>query len=126
MIITDILLLCSIASEQLSRIFLGILSYGPPTGMSLESFSADFEWVTGYALPHVAMGYENAVEMLRAAPFSDVVRITRASRHYYIRKVREYPTQAPEVMWPIRVNGLVEDQDVLDFLDEQENEPFEW
>ena len=76
--------------DKLARIFVGVLSFGPPNGMSLEAFRDDFEWVTGLPLPWKELDFPSEVEFLKAEPFRGILIIRKFSNHYYIQKAREY------------------------------------
>ena len=72
---------------------MGILSYGPQTGMSLELVLSDFQWITGYDFPHKLLGYDNSLDCLRRG-FSNVSCFP-VGRAYYVKKNREYVLYDP-------------------------------
>lgn len=90
--------------------------------MALDDFCADFYWVTGYEIPYSLLGFRDVLEMLRADPYSGMVQVLQVFRHYYIRKVSEYPSLVPAY----QQNGLLENLEIIDLLENHDDEIFEW
>ena len=84
-----------VAKAKIERVVLGILCYGPRSGITLELLLDEFFWVTGISFPYDLLGFDSAIACMRSLRNVECFSIGRS---YYIKRVADY-------ILPDRVQG---------------------